>query len=270
LYALLLSRLFRRPAVLTFHGGLPQKFFPKDHPRWMRWAFQLIFRLAGSLTCDSEEIKSALLEYGVPSAKIAAIPCFSSELLEFEPADLPAEAGEFLRTRQPVLLCYVSFRPEYRLPVLRAAMTKFRERHPAAGFIWLGFPTKELPAAQEFLSTWPEEERPAVLLLGNLTHDSFLTLVSRCYACIRTPACDGISSSVLESLSLGVPVVASENGRRPAGVVTYKENDADDLVAKLQYLIDNYALVRAGTVLPKADNNTERTADWILEETLVN
>ncbi|MGA3213031.1 MAG: glycosyltransferase family 4 protein [Terriglobales bacterium] len=269
LYALALSRLWGRPAVLTFHGGLPQKFFPKERPRWMRWAFQLIFSLAGSMTCDSEEIKAALVSYGVPDAKIAAIPCFSAELLEFKPVALPNEAQKFLQTRQPVFLCYVSFRPEYRLEVLRAAMSKFRERHPRAGSIWLGFPNKEMPAANAFLETWLAEERQALLLLGNLNHDAFLTLLSRCYACIRTPACDGISSSVLEALSLGIPVVASQNGRRPPGVVTYAEKDADDLCAQLLYLMENYESVKRRTTLPPAANNTERTADWILQEAVV-
>ena len=266
LIALSWSRLVGRPAILTFHGGLPQKFFPKRRPRWMRWAFQLIFHLAGRITCDSEEIKAAVVAYGIQPAKVAAIPCFSAELLKFGTRPLSPEAELFLTSRRPVFLCYVSFRPEYRLPVLREAMARFRKKFPDAGFIWLGFPQKEMPPALAYVEEWQPSEREGLLLLGNLPHDDFLSLLSRCSAYLRTPACDGVSASVLESLALGVPVVASENGRRPSGVLTYVENDAADLCASLDSLIATYAEIRKRTRLELPANNTARMADWVLGE----
>src|SRR5262249_48122981 len=159
--------------------------------------------------------------YGIGPQQVAAIPCFSAELLEFRSTQLEQETEAFLASHNPVFLCYVSFRPEYRLPVLRRSMAQFREHCPKAGFIWVGFPLREMSAASAYLQDWQSAEKHGVLLLGNLPHDEFLTLLSRCYGYLRTPACDGVSSSVLESLALGVPVVASENGRRPPGVVTY-------------------------------------------------
>ena len=218
------------------------------------------------MTCDSEEIKQAIVSYGINPEKIAAIPCFSAELLEFQSRSLPLEAEEFLGSHQPVFLCYVSFRPEYRLPVLRDAMRRFRQEYPDAGFIWLGFPAKEMAAARSYVAYWPEKGENTVLLLGNLPHDDFLTLLSRCSAYLRTPACDGVSSSVLESLALGIPVVASENGRRPPGVLTYADGDSADLCDKLHHLITNYADIKRHTHLHSPANNTARMADWVLEE----
>ena len=263
LYAMSLARLTRRDALLTFHGGLPQKFFPKKKPLWMRWAFQLIFRVANRITCDNPEMKQAIVEYGIDADKISPIPCFSAELLEFQPTALSEDVEKFLRERSPVFLCYVSFRPEYRLETLREAMRQFRRSFPKAGFIWLGFPNKEMAAAREYVAAFGPEERASLLLQGNLAHDEFLTLLSRCYGCIRTPACDGVSSSVLEALHLGIPVVASENGRRPASVLTYSEHDAVSLCSQLLYLTANYETVKAQTTLPNADQNTDRMADWI-------
>jgi glycosyltransferase involved in cell wall biosynthesis len=267
LFALSWARCIGRVGNLTFHGGLPQKFFPKVRPRWMRWPFQLVFHLAGRLTCDSEEIKQAVVEYGVRPEKIATIPCFSAELLQFERKLLPPAITKFLKAHPQVFLCYVSFRPEYHLPVLREAMRLFRREYSGAGFIWLGFPEKEMPAAQSYAAEWPDHERDSLLLLGNLPHDDFLTLLSCCSAYLRTPACDGVSSSVLESLALGIPVVASENGRRPPEVVTYVEDDAADLCHKLSYLLANYSEIQQRTRLESPVNNTSRMADWILEQT---
>lgn len=264
--ALGLARLVGRPAALTFHGGLPQTYFPRPPGDPVRWAFRLLFRLAGRLTCDSAEIKQAIESYGLEPERVAAIPCFSAECLEYHAVPLAEEIETFLKAHDPVFFCYLSFRPEYRLPVLREAMARFRKKHPAAGFLWLGFPAKELPAAQDFVRDAPPEEAASLLLLGNLPHDEFLTLLRRCFACIRTPACDGVSASVLESLALGVPVVASENGRRPPGVLTYVEEEAADLCGQLQYLVDNYSQVRTRTLLETAENNTARMADWLVEE----
>ena len=109
------------------------------------------------------------------------------------------------------------------------------------------------------------QERNSLLLLGNLPHDEFLSLLTRCFAYVRTPACDGISASILESLALGIPVIASENGRRPPGVITYPENDADKLYDQLRYVTEHYAEVKKGAKFENLTNNTKQTADWILE-----
>jgi glycosyltransferase involved in cell wall biosynthesis len=261
--AVLVGRILARPALVTFHGGLPQDYFPR-HESWKPyWAFRLLFRLAGAVACDSEEIKQAIREYGVRSSKVTAIATFSSQYLHFRHASLPTEVEEFLSSRTPVFFAYVSFRPEYRLDTLRRGMSLFRKRYPSAAFIWLGFPAKELQLAQKFVATWPQEEKDSLLLLGNLSHDQFLTLMTRCLAVVRTPACDGVAASVLEALAFGVPVLASENGRRPAGVITYMDTSAEEMSCKMSYLVENYETVKAGLSVVEADDNIGQMADWL-------
>jgi glycosyltransferase involved in cell wall biosynthesis len=174
-----------------------------------------------------------------------------------------------LKKRQPVFFSYVSFRPEYRLEIVREAMKLYRKQYPDAGFIWLGFPGKEMAAAREYAASWPAEEQAALLLLGNLTHDEFLTLMTRCFACLRSPACDGVAASVLEALALGIPVVASENGRRPQGVITYDDLNAADMCAKLVYVTENYSGVKAKLAAMEAEDNVGQMADWLAGETRV-
>ncbi|HEV2732448.1 MAG TPA: hypothetical protein VGV15_20650, partial [Terriglobales bacterium] len=76
---------------------------------------------------------------------------------------------------------------------------------------------------------------------------------------------------VLEALALGMPVVASENERRPAGVVTYRDEDAADMSAKMVYVTENGAL-RARTLSSVSrddfQDNVSRMADWLTEEPL--
>ena len=261
--AVLVGRLLARPTLLTFHGGIPQDYFPR-RDSWMLYrAFQLLFRLAGAVACDSLEIKQAIERYGIPPSKVTPIATFSSQYLQFQAAPVPEEAEKFLSLRKPVFFSYVSFRPEYRLETLREGISLVRKKYPLVGIIWLGFPAKELQLAHAFVTSWSGEERDSVLLLGNLSHDQFLSLMVRCTAVLRTPACDGVAASVLEALALGVPVVASENSRRPEGVVTYKETSAEDMCCKLLYVVQNHETVKASLKIVAVDDNVGQMADWL-------
>jgi glycosyltransferase involved in cell wall biosynthesis len=263
------GRLVGRPALVTFHGGLSQDFFPRHDNSLWRSAFYALFQLAGQIACDSEPIQNAILRYGIAGHKVQSIATFSPQYLQFNAVALPDEVETFLNSHAQVFLSYVSFRPEYRLEVLREGMRLHRRAFPRAGFIWLGFPGKELPAAEEFVRDWPTEERDSLLLLGNLTHDQFLTLLRRCLVYLRTPACDGVAASVLESVALAVPVLASENGRRPLGVVTYHDLDAADMAEKLRYVVEHLEEVKSSLHLDARDDNVSRMADWLVGESTV-
>ncbi|HTZ74137.1 MAG TPA: glycosyltransferase [Candidatus Aquilonibacter sp.] len=264
--AMLVGRMVGTPSTLSWRGGLQQKYFPREDNRAIRLAYRVLFRLAGKISCDSAPVKRAIENYGIPAERIAAIPPFSRQNISFQKTPLSQETEEFLQRSAPVFFCYVSFRPEYELPMLRLAMARFREEFQRAGFIWLGFPSKEMPAVRQYVSQWSEQERDGLLLLGNLSHDEFLTLLSRCTAYVRTPMCDGVAASVLESLAIGTPVLASDNGTRPDGVITYCDRDVPDLCAKLKTLLDAYPQIKAQTRLDRADDNINLTVDWLLGE----
>jgi len=266
LIAVLVGRLFMRKATVTFHGGVPQSFFPMPKSSIWYWKFKFLFSIASGILCDSDAIKRPIERYAVCPAKIGTASGFSTHNLAYGEVELSAQTEAFLQSHAPVFFCYVSFRPEYQLDVLREGMKLFRAKHPQAGFIWLGFPPKEMQAVREYISSFAPDEQGSLLLLGNLDHSEFLTLLLRCTAKLRTPGCDGVSASVLESLALGVPVVASENGRRPAGVITYAEMDAADLCLKLEYLLQNFDAIKQRTMLDSEQDNVKLTADWLLGE----
>lgn len=264
LVANLIARAVGRPAVMTFHGGLPQTYFPRTDSYFLKYAYFLLFLSAGSIICNSVEIKGAIQSYGTNGKQIVPIQGFSKQYLQFQRRELASSVEAFLSQHEPTFFCFVCFRPEYALDALLEAMQKLTRQRPRAGFIWLGFPAKELPQVKAYLGGRAGGRLDNLLLLGNLDHDTFLSLLSRCSAYIRPPACDGISASVLESMALHVPVIAAENGRRPPGVVTFRFGDAADLCAKLQYVVDNYDAVKRATQLLTVEDNIERTAAWLL------
>jgi glycosyltransferase involved in cell wall biosynthesis len=76
-----------------------------------------------------------------------------------------------------------------------------------------------------------------LLLTGDVDHDLCLALISRCDVFLRPTLQDGDSISVREALSLGVPVVASDTGMRPAGAILFRPGDVDGMAANIEHAI---------------------------------
>jgi glycosyltransferase involved in cell wall biosynthesis len=105
---------------------------------------------------------------------------------------------------------------------------------------------------------------PRVKIVPDLDHEQFLTAL-RCSAMyVRTPKKDGVASSVLEALWVGLPVVAAENGARPAGVITYDAADVEGLRAKMTYVLDHRDRVVAGLVRPEIRDTLREEADLLI------
>src|SRR5437879_1506241 len=121
---------------------------------------------------------------------------------------------------------------------------------------------REMPAMREFLSAERLEEE-AVCALASVPHDTFLTLLSRSLAYIRTPVTDGICSSVLESLKLKVPVLAVDNGTRPAGTRLWLEGNLESLLALMTEAVKNHAAMVAEIPEIILEDNIKKLADSI-------
>ena len=267
-YVLTMAANLAPRAGTTGRDDVPRRsvaeYFPRPDSLFLRWAYRLLFLSAGSITCDSIEIERAIKSAGVNGTPIASIPCFSAQNLNFEKRPLPGPVETFLAERYPVFFTFVCFRPEYGLETVLAGMREFTEKYQRAGFIWLGFPAKEVPPAEAFVDAQPGGRPENLLLLGNLDHDSFMTLLTRCFAYLRPHVRDGVSASVLESLALGVPVIAAENGMRPPGVVSYQFEDGHDLCSKLTYVVENYQTVKSILRPQGIQDNIQRVAEWLL------
>jgi glycosyltransferase involved in cell wall biosynthesis len=74
----------------------------------------------------------------------------------------------------------------------------------------------------------------SVLLLGDVGHDSCIGLMSACDVFLRPTLEDGDSISVREALAMGVPVVASNVGARPAGAILFDPGDLEGMLAAIE------------------------------------
>jgi len=263
LAALGIARLFGRSALLTYGGGHQQSFFPAPKNSLRHWAFCLLFRLPHRIYCNSDKVKQALLSTGIDRDIVVPIPHFSLHYVQFTQSPLPAEVEEFFGRHDGIFFSYVCFRKEFALPFLAEAIRRFRTTHPTIGFIMVGPWDRELSPMREFLRTEALEE--SVCVLGSVPHDTFLTLLSRSLAYIRTPITDGVCSSVLESLKLKIPVLAVDNGARPNGTELWKVDDLGNLLALLEEAANHHDEMVARIPELQVEDNAKKLADSIEE-----
>jgi glycosyltransferase involved in cell wall biosynthesis len=241
-----------RRAVLTFHAGEDQQYFPRAKAPWWVPAFSLLFNAAAHIICNNERVKARICEYGVPAVKITPIQAFSRQYLQFEPQVLDADLELFWSRFQHVLFSYLNLRPGYHPETLLEAFRQLSERRGDIGLVICGV----MGHADGALATRVREllSRPElhgrVFVVDDLDHDRFLTALSRAAIYVRTPPEDGVSSSVLEALALRIPVVAAANDTRPAGVRMYPPSDAQAMAAAIEDVLQNRADVVASLPAP--------------------
>jgi glycosyltransferase involved in cell wall biosynthesis len=266
LSALLLARLGRRTALLTYAGGHQQTYFPAPRVSLRYLAFRLLFLAAEHIYCNSAAVKNVLLTTGIPEEKVESIPHFSPYYVEFTPTTLSAEVEDFYRRHEGVFFSYVCFRKEFALEFLAEAMRCFRARFPKVGFVLVCPPARELGQVKRLL----EDQRldDTACLLGSVPHDTFLTLLSRSLAYLRTPVIDGTCSSVLESLILRVPVLAADNGTRPPGARLWQEGNLDSLLSLMAEAVQNHGAMVAEIPEIGMEDNAKKLADSIEQVSL--
>jgi glycosyltransferase involved in cell wall biosynthesis len=212
----------RRP-VLTFHAGALQRYFPIAHAPWLAPLFWLVFLIPKRIICNNQAVKTLIVKYGVPTSKIAVIGAFTREYLEYVETPLPPALRDFFERYPRVLFSYLRMRPLFYPLVLIDAIATVAAERPDVGLVICGGMSHGEPAllaqVQERIAARGLAER--ICFIDDLDHDAFLTALTLSAIYVRTPITDGVASSVLESLALGIPVVACENGTRPAGVLTY-------------------------------------------------
>ena len=229
-----------RRCFLTFHAGVIQRYFPRERSRLLTPIFKLLFAIPRRIICNSEPVRACIAAYGIDADKIAAIPAFSRQYLEFAPRGLSPELETFLLRWPAVVFSYLKMRPLfYPVTLVDGMAAVMAERHDVGLVLCggLGHADRGVwPAVQAAIERHGVRDR--ICFVDDLDHDAFLTLLRRSALYLRTPITDGVASSVLEALALGIPVVASENGTRPPGVAMYPAPDPEGLARAVLQVLD--------------------------------
>lgn len=256
------SLFFGKRSVLTFHAGPVQRMFPKTKSRLMAPLYALVFALPKKIICNNDAVKKNIMSYGVPAEKIDAIPAFSVQYLDYEPSILENELLDFIKKHSPLIVSYFFLRPEFFVASMFEAIKTLSEKLPKMGLILIGGDTRNETVIQMVKRAGLSDH---VYHAGDVTHDQFMTLLEKADIYLRTPQKDGVCSSVLESLSLKTPVVASENGSRPKSVINFKTDDATDIMEKLEATWKDYTALAENITPPQIRDTVKEEADLLLE-----
>ncbi len=232
---LLAARLAGRPSVLSIVGGEFQEAV-RTSPPARRALLRTIVSLPSLLIACNREIADGLRMLRVPERRIAvisnALPAPSGP--PTDATDVDPSIVEFIESHAPLLVSVSSWHEHYGSMELLQAVDALRQRHPRIGLVLV---TKEDEVDGDFersVRDWigRRDLAPHVLLVQNVP--SVIAILRRADAFVRTPHMEGDSISVREALAVGVPVIASDVGHRPPGVVLFAPKDAIDLERKLE------------------------------------
>jgi len=245
LMAQLIGLACGRRCFLTFHAGVIQRFFPLEKSWRHAPLFWLLFAIPRRIICNSAAVKAKIQGYGASGAKIVPIAAFSKQYMEYAPTALPPHLEAFLAKYPHVVFTYVRMRPLFYPLTMVDGLAELVKRRPDVGLAVCGMSGHTDEGVWESVEARITHHRlePHICLIDDLDHDAFLTALTKSTLYLRTPITDGVASSVLESLALGVPVVGCENGTRPKGVLTYTADNPVEMAERMEYVIANRAQV---------------------------
>ena len=213
-------------SVMTFHsGGFPST--PEGQALGPASLAGFVLRRFDGVIGVNKEIVSFLHKVGVHPQRVRCISPYAF-LPQVPSADLlPPHLVAFLETHDPVLVSVGLLEPEYDLPLQIETLPLVRQKFPDAGLLLVGSGSLEASLRAK-IDASPSAQH--ILLAGDVPHAATMEAVSRSRLMLRTTLYDGDALSVREALQLGTPVIATDNGMRPAGVRLIPKSDSQALL----------------------------------------
>jgi glycosyltransferase involved in cell wall biosynthesis len=231
--ALFCAAIPGRKTVMTLHsGGYPSS--PAGRSAAPGTLRGFVLRRLDGLIAVNQEIAVLFGKFGVPEARIRTILPFVVQPPDRAMA-LPQRLADFLAEHRPALLTVGQLEPEYDLSMQIDAMEGILERYPGSGLVIAGQGSLK-ESLQRQIESKPYAGR--LLLYGDMTHEVTLRAMLECDILLRTTLYDGDAISVREALYIGTPVVATDNGMRPAGVHLIPVSDPAALRGAVASVVD--------------------------------
>ena len=220
LSALLLGKLFAKKNLLTYHGS---DFYPDSV-----WIDKVVFKLFDGVIILNKQVEDRCKK--LDSNKIALFTPIFQEGVSNKILDKTALFEK--KNDEKYILLYAS------------GKTYFEKKEVyGCSFIFSlldNFPKNYKLVFADPLAGYTDDikkiDKEIIYFDKNI---DFMKLLSNVDVYIRPTNFDGNSVSILEALSSGVPVLASDVVDRGVGVKTFKNNDKKDFIDKLKNIVNN-------------------------------
>ncbi len=231
-------------SVMTFHsGGFPST--PEGQALGPASFAGFVLRRFDGVIGVNEEIVSFLHNVGIRPQRVRCISPYAFLPKDLSPDLLPPHLAAFLETHDPILLSVGLLEPEYDLPLQIETLPLVRQKFPDAGLLLIGSGSLEA-SLRARIDASPSAQH--ILLAGDVPHAATMEAVSRSRLMLRTTLYDGDALSVREALQLGTPVIATDNGMRPAGVRLIPKSDSQALLRVIDEALQHAAEHKAPAV----------------------
>jgi glycogen synthase len=238
-------------SVMTFHsGGFPS--MPQGQLLGPSSFAGFVLRRFDALIGVNEEIMAFFRKMKVASGRARLISPFAAVSYETS-TSLPEPLAGFFRAHDPALISVSGLEPEYDLPIQIDAMPQVRQKFPDAGLLLIGSGSLEAELRAKIQAN---PCAPHILLAGDVPHDATMQAISSARLLLRTTLYDGDALSVREALQLGTPVIATDNGMRPAGVHLIAKSNPLQLLRAIEQQITSQSEPRQ----PSSDDESNLQA----------
>ena len=164
-----------------------------------------VVKSADLVLIDSEVQRRAVLSLGCLPQRIVSFPWFDEHALQGVHSDRTFRNRLGWR-RKLIVVCSRTHEPRYSVDTLIRAMPRVVQEAPDVRFLIFGrgSQTPQLIRLAHELNVWPY-----VYFAGNAPRNQLLRYMKDCDLYVSTSLSDGTSSSLLEAILLGVPVIVT-------------------------------------------------------------
>jgi glycogen synthase len=233
-FILLACRLAGKRSVITLHAGDLQRKLSRGRSRTIG---RMILKWSHVVTTVTPELNTTVAGLGVSHS------CFIANDLRYLPpgaedssGTLPDEVAAFIDSHSPVVVLVGAVDRPYGVDVLIRAIAQLTPTRPQIGALVIAFKSNNLVYEKEIadlIKTCGVQD--AVFFPAPFPQ--IAEALKRSTVFVRPTLSDGDSIAVREALTLGVPVIASDVGFRPAGVQQFRSEDPADLARIIEETI---------------------------------
>ncbi len=213
-FLILMCGLFAKgKSVLTFHSG--GYTVSEEGQNASVWTFRgFAFRRFDKIIVVNKLMIQMFEKFAVKTDKINLIYPFALSKPKAG-VEIPQKFQKFWKDCEKVLVTVGLLETDYDLPQQINVLEKVLQKYPKTGLVIIGSGSLEKDL-RKLIDSKPYAEH--ILLAGDTDREVVLYLIEKSDLMLRTTIFDGDAISVRESLFLGTPVIATDNGMRPAGL----------------------------------------------------